>query len=356
MQHAKSVGAAIILLFICQTSFSQQLRLGNNPYTVEKSAVLELQSTNQGLLFPRIADTLLINALLPPDGMVIFFTPTKHLLLRSSGFWNSVILQGGAIASLNGLTNSSQTFATGTTGTDLNIVSTGTVHTFNMPSASATARGVITTGAQTIAGSKTFTTAPTFSSLTQGSVSFIGAGGVLTENNASLFWDVTNARLGIGTTAPSTSLHIKTGTANDGGLRMENLTSSSAVTTGAAVLGVDATGKVVRAKTSVYYMGTGIATTEDVTKIWIAEVANNVSGTTTVTIPGNVGFATILNIQVSAKSSNGISTAPVVSIISNTLTSIVIRAMESKTTVIAGEGLEAHTDTNTRLYIRVEGN
>jgi hypothetical protein len=167
---------------------------------------------------------------------------------------------------------------------------------------------------------------------------------------------ITTTGVGIGTTTPSTSLHIKTGTANDGGVRMENLTSSSAVTTGAAVLGVDATGKVVRAKTPVYYMGTGTATTEDVTKIWIADVANNASGTTTVTIPGNVSFATILNIQVSAKSANGIATAPVVTIVSNTLTSVVIRAMESKNTLIAGEALEVHTDTNTRLYIRVEGN
>jgi hypothetical protein len=80
MQHAKSVGALIVLLFLYHIGFSQQLRLGNNPYTVEKSAVLELQSTNQGLLFPRIADTLLINVLNPPDGMVIYFTQTKQLL------------------------------------------------------------------------------------------------------------------------------------------------------------------------------------------------------------------------------------------------------------------------------------
>ena len=50
-----------------------------------------------------------------------------------------------------------QTFAVGTTGTDFTIASSVTAHTFNIPNASATARGLITTGTQTIAGQKTFT-------------------------------------------------------------------------------------------------------------------------------------------------------------------------------------------------------
>jgi len=57
---------------------------------------------------------------------------------------------------LNGLTSSSQSFATGTTGSDFNISSASSTHTFNIPDASATARGLITTGTQTIAGAKTF--------------------------------------------------------------------------------------------------------------------------------------------------------------------------------------------------------
>jgi len=57
----------------------------------------------------------------------------------------------------------------GTTGTDLSSTvannTTTPVITLNVPDASATARGVVTTGAQTLAGAKTFSTAPIFSSL-----------------------------------------------------------------------------------------------------------------------------------------------------------------------------------------------
>src|ERR1044072_1986055 len=82
--------AVLLLVLFTKQGISQQMRLGSNPFGNTKSAVLELQSTNQGLLFSRLADTSFINALNPPDGMVVFFTPTKQLLVRANGYWQSL--------------------------------------------------------------------------------------------------------------------------------------------------------------------------------------------------------------------------------------------------------------------------
>jgi hypothetical protein len=107
-----------------------------------------------------------------------------------------------SLLSLNGIVAAdypAQTFATGTTGTDFNISSTGSTHTFNIPDASASNRGLVTTGAQTIGGAKTFSSTLTanIGSQTGGTLSALSPSIVIagTNDSSSVYgkirWDFT---------------------------------------------------------------------------------------------------------------------------------------------------------------------
>jgi hypothetical protein len=84
--------AALFLLVIIGTGITAnaQLKIGDNPTSIQKSSILELESSRQGLLLPRLADTAAINALTPPDGMIIYLNSDKSLRLRSNGAWKKI--------------------------------------------------------------------------------------------------------------------------------------------------------------------------------------------------------------------------------------------------------------------------
>jgi hypothetical protein len=114
---------------------------------------------------------------------------------------NTLNATGGGITSLNGLTASTQTFATGTTGTNFNISSATSTHTFNLPTASATNRGALSSADWTTFNSKVSGAAGN-----TGEIQYNNAGAFGASSN--LFWDNTNQRVGIRTSTPSSTLQI----------------------------------------------------------------------------------------------------------------------------------------------------
>jgi hypothetical protein len=71
----------------------------------------------------------------PPSAASAIFTVTQQ----------AGIIAGTGMTALNGLSADVQTISTGTTGSDFNVASSGTNHQFNLPTASATTRGALST-------------------------------------------------------------------------------------------------------------------------------------------------------------------------------------------------------------------
>nr|WP_295869502.1 hypothetical protein [uncultured Chitinophaga sp.] len=221
----------VMLFFLGLSASFAQLKVGANPSQINKSSILELESTRQGLLLPRIPGANLTVAPLntAPDGMIIYVTDSASLFIRKYGQWQrmsadsvnswnitgnagldsaknfigttdqqplifktgntermrftaggSITMGAGtvpagtnqlqvlviepatgqvlqrtmaaaafnnAIASLNGLRDTAQTFAVDSAaGKDFTINSAGGVHTFNLPTQAgngATSRGLL---------------------------------------------------------------------------------------------------------------------------------------------------------------------------------------------------------------------
>lgn len=192
----KIVFLVFLCLFIGFHSVHAQQSVGIGTNTPNPRSVLELVSPgqNQGFLLPRLSTTE-INAIAPvaaDQGLMVFDNVTNEVKYWNGSAWVSLGVAGGGITSLNGLNTASQTFVTGAAGTNFNIVSSGSTHTFNFPNASSTNRGLLTSADWTLFNSKqaalTFgnlTSSTTGLSITGGTGSVIGAGTTINIQNAN---------------------------------------------------------------------------------------------------------------------------------------------------------------------------
>lgn len=113
----QKLGLLVVALLLLSAAAQAQLKVGDNPTSIQKSSILELESSRQGLLLPRLADTASINALNPPDGMIIYLSADNSLRLRSNGIWKKVADMSAASANWSLTGNSGTNPSTNFLGT-----------------------------------------------------------------------------------------------------------------------------------------------------------------------------------------------------------------------------------------------
>lgn len=147
----------------------------------------------------------------PPAAASVILTVTQQ----------SGIMAGTGITAINSLTGAVQTLGVATSGTDFNISSSGTAHTFNLPTASATNRGALSSTDWTTFNNKqnALTNPITGTGTTNYLSKFTGSTAL---GNSVIYDDGTN--IGIGTASPGAKLDIST---NAGRLRITQNTAGS---------------------------------------------------------------------------------------------------------------------------------
>ena len=83
-----------------------QFKVGNNPTVIDPAAALQIESSNQGVLLPRINDTAVSPLSAAPDGTIIYFTdsvspsvktgPAAGLYVRRNNVWQRMETVGSA--------------------------------------------------------------------------------------------------------------------------------------------------------------------------------------------------------------------------------------------------------------------
>jgi hypothetical protein len=80
----------LLALVLFANTLQAQIKLGDNPGTIDVNSLLELESTSKGLLFPRLTDAAMTGMTTPPAGMVVYNTTRNCLYIRRSGDWFSL--------------------------------------------------------------------------------------------------------------------------------------------------------------------------------------------------------------------------------------------------------------------------
>ncbi len=83
-----------VSLCFCNSLFAQ-IKLGNNPTTIGASSLLEMESTNKGLVLPRMTTAQIMAIESPLQGMLVYNTDSNGIAQRTSTAWQYLCQTGG---------------------------------------------------------------------------------------------------------------------------------------------------------------------------------------------------------------------------------------------------------------------
>jgi hypothetical protein len=240
------------------------------------------------------------------------------LTLNTEGNTQSQIITtfSTGLAALNGLTDQVQFLATGTAGTNFNIVSSAATHTFNIPTASAVNRGALSSADWTTFNNK------------------IGAGLYTATTGLTMNADRLLGRTTAGTGAAEeitvgTGLSLTAGTLTNTALGVTSVTATAPITSsGGTTPDIStsiATNKIVGRSTA----GTGVM--EELTPVGITVSAGNITG-----IGGTVG--PVDNVVPRADGTGGYTVQDSGLIVEDTIVSVTGITGDAGTNVITAPG------------------
>ena len=147
-----------------------------------------------------LTDRLAIRIYVNVDGRTVtLHTENSHLC-------QVVTTLSKGMVSLNNLTDQSQFLTTGTSGTNFSIASSGDTHTFNLPVASATNTGKLSsTDWSTFNNKQNALTNPITGLGASGNVAYFDSASSITSEN-SFNYDASTNRLGVNTTVPNATI------------------------------------------------------------------------------------------------------------------------------------------------------
>ncbi len=148
----------VLFLSLLNTVAFGQVGLNSNGSTPDSSAMLDINSTTKGFLFPRMTATQRDNIHTPATTLVIFNTTSNCLEMFGYGTWQTVSCLCSGAPSTPGIISGSSSVCSGTTNTySISSVSGATSYNWLAPEGSIVTSGQGTTQITVLAGSSSGT-------------------------------------------------------------------------------------------------------------------------------------------------------------------------------------------------------